>query len=420
MRPFMPLVALTLLACGGDTADLQAQLDALAAEVADQEATDVSQEIRINGLEARVSALESRVGELEDALALVDAAVGAVEGVLPGDGLAAGGIITGDVVLDVPGTYATLDEALAWLSDKHIATDATVTVTLEDGTYDRTAPLVVTHPDGTRLFIEGNASTPSAVVLSFPADVSGIIVARGGALGGFNGLVVQGGGGVGANGLTVEHGAIATVGPDLTVRDFAEDGVRVAFASSLIAHGVISQGNKRGFVASRNAVLHADDLLAANNQREGVLVDWSSTVFSRDGRTMGNGDAGLTASAGGTASMIRFLSDANAEAGAKVERNGHAFVRAATLDGNAQGLLALASGTVDGGNAVVSQSTGDGVFAQTGAYVDVRNASVSGSVGFGVYAEAAALVEASGVSWSGNTGGDASPAVGSAPDGSVF
>ena len=51
--------------------------------------------------------------------------------------------------------WLTLDKALTYLSDKSIATDATVTIQFGDGTHTRTATDIVNHPNGDRINIVG-------------------------------------------------------------------------------------------------------------------------------------------------------------------------------------------------------------------------------------------------------------------------
>lgn len=374
----------------------------------------------IGDLQTAVSALQTGVSDNGTAISDLGDDVTDIEGRMPNAGLQAVGLITGDLILEVPGDYATINDALDYLDDKRIARGAEVVIQVADGTYTMTETIDVRHPEGARIFILGSLGAPANVVLEFPEATNAVRVGNGYAFGGMDGITLRGpSSGSPTDGFNVEYGAVATVGPDVIIEGFMAAGVRTAFASSVIADGVTSQSNRRGFVSTRNAVLEADNAIASSNTLDGFLTDWSSSLVSNMGLAQNNGGAGVTASAGGSASLINFDSVSNGT-GVDSNRNSHVFMRRADVLGNGVGLYATASGTVDARLATIDSSSGDGVQCEDAAVIDLLNADATNGGGFGIVADTTGLVNASGATLTGNTSGESDPVINGAPDGDIY
>lgn len=171
--------------------------------------------------------LETRVADLEDNVVL---------------------LLTGDTTITVGSSaeanFTDLPTALASLDRYRLASDATVTLRLDPGTYSISGPVTIGHPDGARINIVGDTSDPGATVLQF-ADSDGIVVGPNQALGMLDGVTLmyvgttndEAGLRVGANGyLELGSGtAVHTVVEGWAIGISVEGG-------TLYAEGAVSEG----------------------------------------------------------------------------------------------------------------------------------------------------------------------------------
>jgi len=58
--------------------------------------------------------------------------------------------INGNMKLNVPSDYQTIQDALDWLSGKYILNDVTVTITVSGETHTHTSALEIKHPQETK------------------------------------------------------------------------------------------------------------------------------------------------------------------------------------------------------------------------------------------------------------------------------
>lgn len=74
--------------------------------------------------------------------------------------------IATNLTLNVPADYATIQAALDYLKGKIILGTNVVTIQLADGTHTITASMNLNHPNGEKIKITGNTTTPANVVLA--------------------------------------------------------------------------------------------------------------------------------------------------------------------------------------------------------------------------------------------------------------
>jgi hypothetical protein len=231
----------------------QQDLDAAEATIADLQAAGYLTDDDLTDLRDDVAAHEDRLTEVEadyltsadlvglateswvtayfGSLATADdheARIAAIEG----DYLVSTDVADAVRLISADTIYACADAtevlaAVAELDGYRIAGDATVTLAL-DGTFLFTEPVVLAHPDGERIRIEGVGSTTTLLVFD---TTDGIIVEGSSALGYLGDLTIQGLGQV-EDGLTVRGSSAVTVG-DLVVEGFGNAGILVEQNSSL-------------------------------------------------------------------------------------------------------------------------------------------------------------------------------------------
>jgi len=145
-------------------------------------------------------------------------------------------LIVSGTTLNVPGDYATINSALAALSDAVIADNMLIQV--EDGAYNYTTTQIdLSHPYGQFITIQGNTGTPASCSVSFSALLSppsspyldansGSIYASspsGVTINGFSILKSGGAPAFGHCGILASDGAAINVGPNMIVNGFYAD-----------------------------------------------------------------------------------------------------------------------------------------------------------------------------------------------------
>lgn len=187
------------------------------------------------------------------------------------------GTITADATLHVPDDFADVQVALTYLADKSIRSDVVVTIQVADGTYTNYDPIDVTHPQGNRIHLLGNTTTPSSCTIEFTGN--GVTVKDGNRLGLVDGFTLKGNAGT-ASGVYAYNGSSITCGENLVVRDFNQ-GVFSYAGSNIVADGVTSSYNTGNGFYAKSATLTANNATASYNQTSGVVSsNGASVVFA--------------------------------------------------------------------------------------------------------------------------------------------
>jgi hypothetical protein len=202
------------------------------------------------------------------------------------------GFITDSVTLNVPADYATIAAAFTYLSTKTIAKGATVTIDVADGTYTYTASIYCAHPDGDKIKIIGNTTTPANCTINFSTS-DGIYLPQGFQLGEIDGFrfvnTTVKSSATPYLGVLTDGGVFHKVGPKLEVHNFY-------YGISARNGGYINAGgNSSSYVKVTNAgdvgiwsfigsyvncdyaeVSGADD--SANGLGGGIVAEFGSTI----------------------------------------------------------------------------------------------------------------------------------------------
>jgi hypothetical protein len=198
-------------------------------------------------------------------------------------------VIRDDLTLEV----ADCDELVAQLgalADRRIASTATVTVELPEGTF-ACPTIAVDHVDGHRLRIVGQGS--GETTLTFQND--GFVIPMSRSIGLIDKLTVSGATFEGS-GVLAWGNASAKLGGDLVVRKFA-NGV-VADASYVVADGVTAHDNMYdGFKAANGSFMSANGAIATNNQY-GFDVYLGSAMLAQGASAREHSEFGFNANAG--------------------------------------------------------------------------------------------------------------------------
>jgi hypothetical protein len=134
---------------------------------------------------------------------------------------------TGDGTSSFP--FLTIGKALEYLNDFSISGNALVIIDVEDGTYTAiTSPIEITHPDGCRIYIRGNTSTPANVVIQ-TTGVNAFNIRDGINLNLIDGLTLTNSS-LSSVGIAISYGSYAEIGSNMVIDNFA-DGINVSNSS---------------------------------------------------------------------------------------------------------------------------------------------------------------------------------------------
>ena len=175
--------------------------------------------------------------------------------------------VSTEVILDVPGRFKSIAEAMAFLAGCRIAETAKAVVLVAPGKLEHDAPLVLNHAEGARIIIRGAGEKPEDCQLVF-AGSNGVEVNGGGEIHVENVAIVSKADDKGI-GLFLEHGSAIQI-RDCDIIDFAY-AVFVNDGSRLRARGCdfVSKGTK--------------DAVNVRSNSCAILIDCEAKATTRDG-----------------------------------------------------------------------------------------------------------------------------------------
>lgn len=368
----------TLEAQDATLSDLQGQVSAVQAQL---DALQTAAEEHVVAEDLAPYALSSDLDDyalLAD-LDATDADIAALDAATPE-------LIATSVTLTVApsgGDFADLPSALDSLGASFIAASAIVTIQVEDGTYNHTEPIELSHPQGANIHILGNTETPASVVLAFSAS-DGVQVDSWASVAEFNGFRLVGPGqssGIG-NGLSVVNGASLYCGARnggcaLELDSWGKAGAFAQAGGTIVASNLACTNNVHGLWARTGGYIRSWNAVLDANSNNGAVAE-SGVIDVYNGSATGNVH-GYAASNGG------LVSAQNADA-----------------IGNSQtGFLAISGGLIraDGG---ISNGNTHGYNGSDGAVLIAPNSSAGNNTNFGYRAAHGAFLGANGTSVSTN------------------
>ena len=250
--------------------------------------------------------------------------------VMAGRELAGSEIVT-DVTLSVPSHYATIQDALDAIEFKRIARGTTVTIQVANGTYSYSSEIIVSHPDGQRIEVLGNTTTPASCTINFTGNANGFVVADGKALGLLDGFKLDGDNKTGI-GVYALRGGHITTGTKMTVTDF-DRGILAESNSTIYARGVTSTNNgNHGIMADKNSSIDCEDATATYNGYVNIVALHNSSIQASNA-TATHGQDGLNAWMGSSINAVGAVIQNNTT-GIFCNDGSHIYVVSATVSGN--------------------------------------------------------------------------------------
>lgn len=247
-------------------------------------------------------------------------------------------LISTNTVLNVPGTYATIQTALDYLSNKRIIGNAIVQIKVADGTYNFSSTLDFNHPDGTNIQLIGNESTPTNCVLNWGSTGAGI------------------------DGITVSNFHTLYIN---------------GFHITRTAHaGTISIG----LLADNNSTIVCGTSLKVSNWYYGIVARTGSVVYCRNAIVDGAGDVGIWAYQGSTidARNSSVTNSSYSPFGYGIEAEFNSFIDATYASASSclvAGIAALSNSVVRAVSSTSSSNLRSGFFARDGGVIDIQGSS---------------------------------------------
>ncbi len=281
-----------------------------------------------------------------------------------------GGLIADSVTLNVPSQYATISAAFSYLSTKTIARGATVTIQVADGTYNLTHGIDLNHPDGERIRLLGNQTTPDNCVLmgTNPPTFSALSCTNGHKFGY-------------VNGFKIDLAAKATLA-----------------------------NNYSGIYAGTGATIVLGPKIKVNNWYYGINASYNSTIFADYAQVSNAGDVGIWAFCGSQV-QARYASSTGASDtvngwgfGFQAEFGSQMECAYASASGcNIAGFAALSNSQLRAHNTTASDNTGSGFLARDEGQIENHNATASSNTRYGEEFIRGGSINGSGKTISGNT-----------------
>jgi len=274
--------------------------------------------------------------------------------------------VDNDVVLDVPGRFRTVPDALAFLAGARIAESAKVVISIAPGDYEHVASLALDHGEGARIVLRGAGAKPADCRLIFKGPTG--MVLSGGSTITIEKLAIrqQAGRSGEVPALLVTDGSRAVLreclvedcrfccfvagGSHMNARDcvFNSDGTADCFTARNGSSAVLQNCKARpkvrdpnktraGFMAHLNASITCYDCVA-EGWYSGFAAGWASSL--QLDKCVGSGNKrGASAEYSSSLNIIDSRFDDNDEAGI-FARSSTAEVIGCRMTGNRAGAMA--------------------------------------------------------------------------------
>ena len=257
----------------------------------------------------------------------------------------------GDIILNVPAQYATIQAAFTYLSTKRIASGTTVKIQVADGAYTLTSSINANHPDGSQIQLIGNQTTAANCVLQVvgQSTFDAIVVSSGNVLGFLNGFRIR-----------------STV-------------------KALLAN------NSTGILAVQNATIICGTKIEVDNFYYGVAARDGSYIYCPSAVVTNAGDVGIWAFCGSTIvahnATSNYASDVanNWGYGFQAEFGSTLVATGASATGCLiAGIASLSNSICRTHDATCDANIGSGFFSISGGQIECRGSSSTNNQRYGL------------------------------------
>ena len=236
-----------------------------------------------------------------------------------------------------------LEQTLAALDSYLVASTATLTLVLEEGTHTVLRTLSIQHPSGARVLLAGE-TTDVTIDGSAVGSGAAVLEASNGGVLRMRDLTVTGGDST-DNGLSAQHNGIIEL-DDVEVSGFVENGIFLNAGSTLEVapySTITSTDNKRGIYAAYGSVVSAGyaDAVDLSGNRFGLNLTFNSSASIVNGDVSNSESDGLTLSHNSAVSLSGSTVSENAAHGLDVKLNSWAYLNDVTLEDNGEDGLRL-------------------------------------------------------------------------------
>jgi hypothetical protein len=177
------------------------------------------------------------------------------------------------------GDFTSLNDALAYLNNYRLAPNVTVTIQIADGTYTMPSTISLRHPDFANIYIIGNTSDQTQVILDCGNSAGGIYIQNGQRIGYLGGFTILNSSGYG---LLISDSSELINGGIIEILEPLLYGVYCINKSRILCSGFVIRGaNSRGLYIRNNSDIYTNSILQIENcASDGVRVDTNSRLSS--------------------------------------------------------------------------------------------------------------------------------------------
>lgn len=266
-----------------------AQSDITAAQA---DVTDLQSDA--DDVDDQLSGLDSRLVTAEGDLMTVSAGLDDVTNRLEAEWIEEDEVWT---IGETESDYVTIESALEAAMGVRIMPNGSLTLQVANGAYMLTGELLFQHPDGARISLVGNPSSPASVVLQAAADQNGITISEGHRLGLIDGFQLFGDGA--GNGLLVERRGMVTA-QNLNIQNFGQACVQANWQSYVFLHGstVNLTGCRVGVWSLSGSMVYAPGVTVSSMSDTGLTALYSSFLNAQGATVSSVGGTGIEAQQG--------------------------------------------------------------------------------------------------------------------------
>lgn len=295
----------------------------------------------------------------------------------------------GNITLNVPSSYATIQAAFDYLANKRIISGTTVKINVAYNTYNLTAGIYMNHPDGSQIQLIGNGS-----ILDFgTTTVDALVVSSGNKIGLIDNFVIR-------------KDTKATVGK-WNSSDGADDidnttGILATDGSSINCTNITVQNFYYGIAAREGSYISAPLAIVSGGGDVGIWAFTGSMVYCPGATSSNCKDVSVTST--GTNALGFGI---QAEYGSTVNCTMSGTTKTHATGNYIAGIAALSGSTVRAYDCISYSNTGHGLYAKGGGTIVAHRADLYSNTGYGWITEDLSVIQGSSITFSvANTAGD--------------
>jgi len=189
------------------------------------------------------------------------------------------GMISDNIVLNVPLDYSSIEDALDELHKHFIQADKIATIKVANcAQQGLSAPLNIGHPQGENIHIIGNVDFPETCRINV-SGTSGFFVNEGKQLGLIDGFTLNKIGSGDTTAILASKNAIVNLGENMVFKDFSS-AIKAEKKAIVVANGVTFHNNNNDVEAFMGGIVQAENTTSTSNKSFGFYAHRAGRIYA--------------------------------------------------------------------------------------------------------------------------------------------